>query len=331
MMDNILTIDNLHAHFFAKEGVVKAVNGISFSLKRGSTLALVGESGAGKSSVGLSILDILPYPGRIVEGSIYLEDTNLLALPGEKLRQLRGKEIAMIFQDPVNGLNPLLPVGEQIEESLRTHLHLSKGEAKEQTLELLAQVGLPDPTSIAKSYAFQLSGGMCQRVMIALATALQPKVLIADEPTSALDVTVQASILDELNALKERFGMSIILITHDMGVVARMADEVAIMYAGTVMEYGPVKEVFNHALNPYTWALMGSLPRLDRGERGPLPSIRGAPPDLIDMPDQCPFLPRCNKATLDCREQPTPDLVEVSPGHYVACYNPIAFWPEDED
>jgi peptide/nickel transport system ATP-binding protein/oligopeptide transport system ATP-binding protein len=328
--DTILQIDNLHAHFFAQEGVVKAVNGVSLSMKRGSTLAIVGESGAGKSSVGLSILNMLPYPGRIIEGQIYLEGTELTTLPREQLRQIRGRDIAMIFQDPVNGLNPLLPVGEQIEETLRTHLHLNKKDAKTRTLELLYQVGLPDPESVSKSYAFQLSGGMCQRVMIALATALQPKLLIADEPTSALDVTVQASILDELNQLKTRYGMSIILITHDMGVVARMADEVIIMYAGTMMERGSTPDVFHRALNPYTWALMGTLPRLDRDDRAPLPSIKGTPPDLINMPDQCPFLPRCNKATLECREQPAPPLTEMAHEHYVACYNPIAFWADDD-
>lgn len=331
MSDTILRVDDLHAYFFTNGGVVKAVNGITFAMRRGRTLAISGESGAGKTTVALAILNLLPYPGRIVGGRVYFDDTELTALSDGELRGLRGRDVSMIFQDPISGLNPVLPVGVQVAEIMTAHLHLSKGQARRRTLELLAQVGLPDPAGTAESYPFHLSGGMCQRVMIAIATALQPKLLIADEPTSALDVTVQASILHQLSRLKDQQGMSILLITHDLGVVAQMADDVAIMYAGSLMELASVEELFRRPLNPYTWALMASRPRLDRESRKPLPSIRGSPPDMTQLSEQCPFLARCNKATVECRTQPAPPLVEMDGGHYAACYNPIVHWAEGED
>jgi peptide/nickel transport system ATP-binding protein/oligopeptide transport system ATP-binding protein len=229
----------------------------------------------------------------------------------------------MVFQDPATGLNPVLSVGTQVEEIITAHLPVSKREARDRSLEVLAQIGLPNPKEVARSYPFHLSGGMAQRVMIAIATALNPKVLIADEPTSALDVTVQAAILDDLRQLQQRFGTSILLISHDLGVVAQMADEMAVMYAGSVVEFGDTRAVFQRPRHPYTWALLGSRPRWDQDQIRPLPAIRGAAPNLAELPEECPYLPRCPKATNVCRTEPAPALTELEPGHSAACYNPI--------
>jgi len=321
--ESVLRVQDLQAHFFTPEGVVKAVNGVSLDLGRGSTLAILGESGAGKTTVALAILNLLPHPGRIVAGHVFLEGQEITALKGEDLRRVRGREIAMIFQDPVSGLNPVLPVGVQVEEMITTHLRVSRKEAKRRSLEVLAQMGLSDPEQVASSYPFHLSGGMCQRVMIAIATALNPKVLIADEPTSALDVTIQAAILRELEQLRRRHGTSILLITHDLGVVAQMAEQVAVMYAGSFVESGEAAEVFHRPRHPYTWALLSMRPRPDRDQRKPLPSIRGTQPNLAELPDECPFLPRCPKALSRCRQEPAPPLTRQAPGHAVACYNPV--------
>jgi len=317
----ILRVEDLRAGFLTPDGVVNAVNGVSLSLRRGETVVITGESGSGKTSTGLSILNLLPHPGRIDSGHIYFRGTDLLTLPAEELRRIRGRQIAMVFQDPATGLNPVLSVGQQVEETITTHLKISKREAKKRSLEALAQMGLPDPEQVASRYPFQLSGGMAQRVMIAIATALDPEVLILDEPTSALDVTVQAAILDDLSRLQKTNGTSIILITHDLGIVAQMADEVAVMYAGYIVEYGSVRSMFERPRHPYTWSLLASRPRWDREGGGPLASIRGTPPSLIDLPDECPFLPRCPKATTVCRAEPSPPLLEVGMGHLAACYN----------
>jgi len=319
----ILRIEGLSAQFDTPEGPVKAVKDVSLSLRRGTTLALTGESGAGKTSVGLAILNLLPYPGRITAGRVYLNETDILTLSPEKVRQLRGRDIAMVFQDPATGLNPVLSVGAQVEEIITAHLPVPKREARDRSLEVLAQMGFPNPKEVARSYPFQLSGGMAQRVMIAIATALNPKVLIADEPTSALDVTVQAAILDDLRQLQQRFGTSILLISHDLGVVAQMADEMAVMYAGSVVEFGDTRTVFERPRHPYTWALLGSRPRWDQDQTRPLPAIRGAAPNLAELPEECPYLPRCPKATNVCRTEPAPALTEMEPGHSAACYNPI--------
>jgi peptide/nickel transport system ATP-binding protein len=321
--DPVLRIEGLSAQFDMNEGPLKAVNGVSLSLKRGGTLALTGESGAGKTSVGLAVLDLLPYPGRITAGRILFNGRDVLSLRPEELRRLRGREIAMVFQDPASGLNPVLPVGEQVEEIITAHKSVSKREARDRSLDVLAQMGLAEPTQVARSYPFHLSGGMAQRVMIAMATALNPAVLIADEPTSALDVTIQAAILEDLRRLQERSGTSILLISHDLGVVAQMADEVAVMYAGSVVESGDVRTVFERSRHPYTWGLLGSRPRWDRERRKPLPVIRGTPPNLAELPEECPYLPRCPKATSVCRSDPAPALDEIEPGHLVACYNPV--------
>lgn len=322
MQDEVLVVRELHTHFFTKEGVIKAVNGVDFSLQREKILAIVGESGSGKTVTALSILRLVPYPGQIINGEIYLNGEDILKMHGEELRGIRGHDISMIFQDPVSGLNPVIPIGTQVEELLLAHTPMSHKEARINGLEILAHVGLPDPELIASQYPFQLSGGMCQRVMIGIAMALNPQVLIADEPTSALDVTVQAQILQQIRVLKEERKTSVILITHDMGVVAQMADQVAVMYAGHIVEYGEVRDIFARPTHPYTWALMQSLPRLHE-EKSALHGIPGSPPDPLDLADECPFIPRCIKARSVCRTSPMPRLEEVGPNHFVACYNPV--------
>lgn len=329
MSDVVLEVQGLQAQFFSREGVVKAVNGVNFSLRQGSILGVMGESGAGKSTLALAILNLLPYPGRITAGRVLFQGQDITGIKGEELRRIRGNEISIIFQDPVEGLNPVLPVGLQVEEIITSHLSIPKKEAKRQVVTILRQIGLPDPQGIASRYPFELSGGMCQRVMIAIATVLNPRVLIADEPTANLDVTVQAGILHELEQLRERQGTAILLISHDLGVVARMAEEVVVMYAGYLVETGRTADIFHRPYHPYTWALMSSLPRLDRPQH-PLPYVRGNPPDLTALSDKCPFLERCPKALVECRTEPMPPLEEIDQGHSVACYNPV-FHRDDED
>jgi len=320
--DLILLVEDLRTHYFAKAGTVKAVDGVSLSLGRGKTLGLVGESGCGKTTVGLSILNLVPHPGRIIGGRVIFEGRDLATMSGDDLRQVRGRQISMIFQDPVSGLNPVLPIGLQVQEIITNHLAVSKAEARKMTLDVLHQMGLPHPDRLVEEYPFHLSGGMCQRVMIAIATVLSPRVVIADEPTSNLDVTIQAGILNELRRLQEDSGVSIILITHDLGVMAQMADDVAVMYAGRIVETGSARALFSRPRHPYTWGLLSTLPRLDSAG-GPLPAIRGAPPDLSRLPEQCAFLPRCPKAITACREEPAPPLEEVEEGQWAACFNPI--------
>lgn len=321
-MAPVLEVRDLHTHFYTREGVVKAVNGVNFALQEERIMGLVGESGCGKTVTALSIMRLVPYPGRMVQGEIYLDGRDLLDMDGEELRQARGKDISIIFQDPISGLNPVIPIGIQVEELLTAHISLSRSEAAQRALDILAQLGLPDPKRMASQYPFHLSGGMCQRVMVGIAMALNPRVLIADEPTSNLDVTVQAEILYQIRRLKRERHTSIILITHDLGVIAQMADEVAIMYAGSVVEHGPVMDVFQKPSHPYTWALMNTLPRLDE-EPKTLQTIPGSPPDPMDLPEECPFLPRCIKARVTCRTSPRPELQEIAPDHHVACYNPV--------
>lgn len=327
MSDIILEVRDLYAQYRSPEACVKAVDGVSFSLRRGGTLALVGESGCGKTTVALSILGLLPYPGQVVRGAVLFEGRDLLTVGREELRRILGREISMIFQDPVAGLNPVLSVGQQVEEIVTAHLDVAKREARRMVRDALARVGLSDPERLAGQYPFQLSGGMAQRVVIAIATVLNPQVIIADEPTSALDVTVQAGILNQLQALRRERGVSVLLITHDLGVVAQMADEVVVMYAGRVAERGPTREVFHRPRHPYTWLLLGTLPRVDQARR-PLEAIKGVPPDLAQLPDECAFLPRCRKAVNTCRQQPSPALAEVAPGHRAACYNPVVHLEE---
>lgn len=323
-MTPLLEVRNLHTHFFTREGVVKAVNGVSFSLFPGQTLGLVGESGAGKSVTALSILRLVPFPGRVVQGAVVYQGRNLLEAPEEEMRHLRGKEIAIIFQNPHSALNPVLPVGAQVEEVLQAHTRMSHKDARRRAQELMLHMGLPDPERVASQYPFQLSGGMAQRVMLAMALALEPKVLIADEPTSNLDVTLQADILQRLRTLQQEHGTAILLITHDMGVVARVAHWVAVMYAGSIVEQGPILPIFKRPVHPYTWGLFQALPRLDRPDHA-LQPLRGTPPNLMDLPDQCPFLPRCPKATTVCRTNPRPPLLEVEGEHWAACYNHMRY------
>ena len=330
MAEPILSVRDLSAAFFTKEGVVRAVNDVAFDLEPGRVLAVVGESGCGKSTLALALLRLLPFPGKITGGQVIFEGQSLLSKDEEELRRIRGRRISMIFQDPVSGLNPVLPIGKQVEEILTSHLDIPKKERKQRTIEVLRHVGLADAERIVNSYPFHLSGGMCQRVMIAMATALNPSVVIADEPTSALDVTVQAQILNELDTLRAQRGTAIILITHDLGVVAQMADDVAVMYAGRFIEVGTVRQIFKEPRHPYTWALLNTLPRLDRGGLQQLHSIPGTPPSMLDLAPECAFLPRCVKAISRCRTEPAPPLVTVAAGQLTACYNPVFHdWDEE--
>ena len=328
-MGEILRVEDLHSYFFTREGTVKAVSGVNLSLRKNSVLALVGESGSGKTVTALSILGLIPYPGRMVQGRILLNGVDLASLSQEKLRAVRGKEIGIVFQDARSSLNPVITIGTQVEEVLLAHSAVSKHEARGWAESLLVEMGLPDAAQVLDRYPFQLSGGMCQRVMLSIALALRPKVLIADEPTSNLDTTLQAGILERLKQLKEEYGTAILLITHDMGVVAQMADEVAVMYAGHVVEQADTKPLFKRPHHPYTWGLFRALPRLDNVQRS-LVAMRGSLPDMLDPPEQCPFIPRCPKTTSTCRTHPMPPLDEVASGHKVACYNTVTYdWEEE--
>ncbi|NPV28095.1 MAG: ABC transporter ATP-binding protein [Firmicutes bacterium] len=313
---SVLTVKNLSTHFYTRYGVIKAVDGASFTVAAGKTLGLVGESGCGKSVTALSILRLIEPPGRICSGEVWLNGYDLLRLPSRQLRQVRGREIALVFQDPLTSLNPVLTIGTQLAETIVSHQETTWAEARQRAVELLARMGLPDPERLMRLYPFQLSGGMRQRVMMAMALSLRPKVLIADEPTTALDVTLQAQILAELKQLQEELGMAIILITHDLGVVAAMADEVAVMYAGSIVERGPVAEVFDRPAHPYTRALLRSVPRLDREELVP---VEGQPPSLLNLPAHCAFLPRCPQAGAECWGD-KPGSREIGPGHTAACH-----------
>ncbi len=323
MSDVIISVRDLSIRYRTREAVIHAVERVSFDLERGRVLALVGESGSGKSTAAMSILRLLPPDADFLSGEVWFEGRDLLAGADKDLRTLRGRRIATIFQDPVAGLNPVISIGDQVAETLTSHLRINKKEAKKQALGILRDVGLSDPERVAKSYPFQLSGGMCQRVMIGIATALGPEVIIADEPTSALDVTVQAQILHQLNELRRSHGTSILLITHDFGVVAQMADDVAVMYAGQIIEQGSVDEMLGTPLHPYTHALLATLPRLD-GRKGSLHAIPGQPPELSAPAEHCPFIARCGKVMNVCRNEPPPALAAGgAANHPVACYNPI--------
>ena len=322
-MDDLLGIQDLRVYYHERERTVRAVDALDLALTRGRTLAIVGESGCGKTTLALSILNLVPAPGSIETGRIIFDGRDVLAMTGDELRRVRGRRISMIFQDPTSGLNPVMPVGEQVEEIVRTHLDASRKESRRLALEALARQGLSEPERIGAAYPFQLSGGMCQRVMIAIATVLRPNLLIADEPTSALDVTVQAGILREIEALKADIGAAVLLITHDLGVVAQIADEVAVMYAGRIVECGPTADVYARPQHPYTAALMAARPRLDERDRMLAP-IRGAPPDLGELDGRCAFLPRCGKAVNACRSEPWPGLrASGGDGQSAACFNPV--------
>ncbi len=316
----LLEVKDLKTQFFTQDGVVKAVNGVSFYVDEGETLGIVGESGCGKSVSVLSVMRLIPQPpGKIVGGQVFFDGRNLLDMSGDEIRQVRGNQIAMIFQDPMTSLNPVLTIGHQIGEALELHLGVNREFARRRSAELLAMVGIPQADARLDDYPHQFSGGMRQRAMIAMALACNPQLLIADEPTTALDVTIQAQIIDLIKRLRDEIGMAIIWITHDLGVVAGLADRVQVMYAGHLVEEAPVKEVYGNPRHPYTEGLLGSLPRLDEIREDRLTSIEGLPPDLIDLPPGCPFEPRCVYAIDKCREV-RPELEPVGPRHRIACW-----------
>ncbi len=327
-MAPVLTIDDVSIEYRTREAPVRAVRGASLTLERGEIVALVGESGSGKTTLGLAILRILPRNAEQTSGTILYDRRDIGEMDRRELQQIRGDQISMIFQDPIAGLNPIITVGQQVEEVITSHRDVNKKEARERGLEALNSMQLPDPVRIAKSYPGELSGGMCQRVMIAIATALDPQVLIADEPTASLDVTVQAQILYELERLRDERGTAILLITHDMGVVAQIAERVAIIYAGRMMEVDEVTPLFRQPRHPYTWAMLDTLPRLDRRRGTRLRQIPGGLPDLTseDVGEHCAYLERCPKALTQCRSEAEPPLSEVAGGRIgqrVACYNPV--------
>ncbi|MEN3341929.1 MAG: oligopeptide transport system ATP-binding protein [Actinomycetota bacterium] len=322
---SLLEVDDLRVEFWTQRGTVHAVNGVSFPVAAGETLGIVGESGCGKSVTALAVLGILPRAARVTSGRVVFDGRDILGLRDRELRRIRGREIAMIFQDPMTSLNPVLTVGRQIREALEQHLGLDRKAAIRRAAELLDQVGIPSAKSRVSDYPHQFSGGMRQRAMIAMALACEPKLLIADEPTTALDVTIQAQILDLLRALVAERDTALVLITHDLGVVAGMCERVQVMYAGMTMETGSAEQVFATPRHPYTLGLLQSVPRLDtpRGRR--LQPIEGAPRDMLRPPSACPFAPRCTYEVEQSRQE-VPPLVEVEPGHSVACFNPV---PED--
>jgi oligopeptide/dipeptide ABC transporter ATP-binding protein len=327
MPEPILTIRDLRTHFFTRQGVVHAVDGVSFELERGKTLGLVGESGCGKTVSALSIVGLIPKPpARIVGGEVWFQGRELTALSERELEDVRGREIAMIFQDPMTSLNPTLTIGTQITETIRRHFDVSKRKARRRAVELLEEVGIPKASQRLEDYPHHLSGGMRQRVMIAIAISCEPALLIADEPTTALDVTVQAQVLDLLDDLRKSHGMAMLIITHDMGVVAETADDVVVMYAGQIVEQASVLELFDHPEHPYTEALLGSLPQVeDRGvRRRRLTAIAGRPPDLVDPPDACRFAERCPFAGTDRCSVHLPELREIRPGHLVRSEHPAS-------
>lgn len=319
MGEPLLDIRNLKTCFYTEDGIVPAIEDVSFSLNKGETVGIVGESGSGKSVTALSVMRLIPNPpGRIEAGEVVFEGENLLEKPIGEMRQIRGNEIAMIFQEPMTSLNPVLTVGDQIMESIILHQRLGKQDAKDKAVHMLKLVGIPSPERRVNDYPHQMSGGMRQRVMIAMALSCNPKLLIADEPTTALDVTVQAQILELMMALKDELGTSVMLITHDLGVIAETADKVVVMYAGKVVEEAGVKELFREPAHPYTVGLLGSIPKLNEDTRR-LQSIDGVVPSPFSMPKGCRFSPRCRCAMDICRQQ-EPGFADIADGHRVSCW-----------
>ena len=326
-MEPLLVVENLKTYFFTGDGVVKAVDDISYDVHEGETLAIVGESGCGKSIGALSLMRLVPSPpGQIVGGRILFNGEELLAMSEAEMRDIRGNRIAMIFQEPMTSLNPVLTIGRQVTESLELHLKLNKTEAHDRAVELLDMVGIPDPELRLKQYPHQFSGGMRQRVMIAIAMSCNPRLLLADEPTTALDVTIQAQILELIKELSNKLGTAVIIITHNLGVVARYADRVNVMYAGKLIERGTALDIYENPHHPYTRGLLGSVPRLDEDKKQRLESIDGMPPDLMDLPSGCAFQPRCKLAVARCMKE-IPPLISVSDGHTAACW--VTTGPEE--
>ena len=319
-MSPLLEVKNLRTHFYTFEGVVKAVDGVSYDLEEGETLGLVGESGCGKSVSAMSLMRLIPDPpGKIVEGEILFEGQDVLQLSMDEMRHIRGAKMSMVFQEPMTSLNPVLNLEKQLGETLQLHKGMTKQEARQESVELLARVGIPDPERRVRQYPHQFSGGMRQRVMIAMALSCNPRVIIADEPTTALDVTIQAQILELMKGLTQEFGVAMIVITHNLGVVARYADRMNIMYAGKIIERGESAEIYSNPRHPYTVGLLKSVPRLDLPRRTRLDPIEGQPPDLIAVPKGCAFRARCKWAVDKCATD-DPGLETVAEGHYSACW-----------
>jgi len=319
-VEKLLEIKDLCTYFFTPEGVIRAVDGISYDIAGGETVALVGESGCGKSVSALSILRLIPNPpGQIVSGEIVFEGEDLLCVSEQRIRSIRGDRIAMIFQEPMTSLNPVLTIGKQIGECLQVHRGMDEQAAAKETVRLLEMVGIPEAEKRLRSYPHEFSGGMRQRVMIAMALSCNPRLLIADEPTTALDVTIQAQLLEIMKNLTRDLGTALLIITHNLGVVARYADRVNVLYAGRIVEMGTAKDIYHDPLHPYTVGLMASVPRLDQSTKVKLTTLPGLPPDLGDAPPGCGFHPRCPYVFDRCREE-LPELMEIHPGHWVRCH-----------
>jgi len=319
-MADLLNVQGLETQFRTREGIVHAVNGVSFSLKEGETLGIVGESGCGKSVTVMSMLRLIPMPpGKVTAGTAMYQGKDLLKMSNEEMRQVRGAQIAIIFQDPMTSFNPVLTIGRQVAEPLETHMGMSRKQAYARVAEMLSLVGIPNAKERLNDYPHQFSGGMRQRVMIAMALTCNPQILIADEPTTALDVTIQAQIVDLVKRLRDELGMAIIWITHDLGIVAGLAERVNVMYAGYVIETAQVKPLYANPQHPYTIGLLGSLPRVDQRERRRLISIEGLPPVLYQKPTLCPFAPRCVYKVERCMQE-NPPLMQVGPDHFAACW-----------
>ena len=319
-MTTLLQVQGLKTQFFTQDGIVNAVNGISYDLNEGETLGIVGESGCGKSVSVLSLMRLIPVPpGRIVAGEGWFQGRDLLSMDGEEIRSVRGNKIAMVFQDPMTSLNPVLTINQQVSEALELHLGMDKKQARTRSIELLQLVQIPDAENRIDDYPHQFSGGMRQRVMIAMGLSCNPQLLIADEPTTALDVTIQAQIIELVKHLKKELGMAVIWITHDLGVIAGLAEQVNVMYAGYIIESADVRDIYGDPRHPYTLGLLGSIPRLDAERKEKLTPIEGMPPDLIDMPPGCPFAPRCSYAIDRCLVE-NPELETVARRHTAACW-----------
>jgi oligopeptide transport system ATP-binding protein len=319
-MGTLLEVKDLRTYFYTDDGVVKAVDGVSYDLQEGETLALVGESGCGKSVSAMSLMRLIPWPpGKTISGEVIFDGEDVLKVSEEQMRTIRGNRMTMIFQEPMTCLNPVLSIGTQMSETLELHMKMDKNEAKQRSIEMLRLVGIPDAERRLSDYPHQFSGGMRQRVMIAQAMACNPRLLLADEPTTALDVTIQAQVLELVKRLCDEFGTSVILITHNLGIVARHADRVNVMYAGKIIERAAAADIYREPRHPYTLGLLKSVPRLDQSRREKLEPIEGLPPDLINLPSGCSFWPRCKFAIDRCHEE-TPPLMEVEKNHWAACW-----------
>jgi oligopeptide transport system ATP-binding protein len=319
-MAPLLQVRDLKTYFFTEEGVVKAVDGVSYDVQEGETLGLVGESGCGKSVSALSLLRLIATPpGKIVDGEVIFDGEDLLKLDDDEIRHVRGNKIAMVFQEPMTSLNPVLTIGRQLTEALELHLNMGGQAARERAVQLLDMVGIPEAASRINDYPHQFSGGMRQRVMIAMALSCNPKLVLADEPTTALDVTIQAQVLEILARLSREFGTAVVIITHNLGVVARYADRVNVMYAGKIVEMATAKELYAHPRHPYTVGLLKSVPRLDQARKSKLEVIEGVPPDLVNVPKGCAFYQRCTFRVDRCQEEPPP-LMQVAENHMAACW-----------